>query len=79
MTQVGFETICKATDCIYNDRPICKIHTLRRPITIGRGGKCISYQSKTVSVIKKSMKGGKCDGEYLQAGKNLLGQVLSGR
>lgn len=43
---MGFEFVCRAMDCAYNDRPACTEHTERSPVVIGPGGRCLRYKMK---------------------------------
>lgn len=40
---VGFEVLCKATDCVHNDSPGCNIHTIKAPIVLGEQGRCAGF------------------------------------
>jgi hypothetical protein len=42
----GYEVVCKAEDCAYNDMPICLRHFQDEPIYIAPGGRCIKYAPK---------------------------------
>ncbi len=40
---IGDETVCRSTDCIHNDCPVCKVHTKSNPIVI-EAGRCVRYE-----------------------------------
>lgn len=42
----GFEVLCRALKCIYNDRPACLLHTTGSPLVIGPGGACVRFEEK---------------------------------
>ncbi len=44
--KVGFEALCRSTDCTHNDDPVCEIHTETAPIEIGPNGICVNYEKK---------------------------------
>lgn len=51
---IGFDMVCKAVDCIYNDHPVCMGHTESRPVIIGLRGQCLRYEKKEVPGASES-------------------------
>jgi len=47
---IGFEFVCRAMECTFNDRPVCIAHTVRCPVIIGLDGRCIRYTKKENAV-----------------------------
>lgn len=42
--QPGIEVHCRAIDCVYNNKPFCRIFTMGTVLIIGIGGHCVKYE-----------------------------------
>lgn len=42
----GIEFMCRATDCLHNNKPFCRLFTMGTHLIIGQGGLCVRYEHK---------------------------------
>jgi len=50
---LGFEFLCRAIDCVNNDRPVCTVHSERSPVIIGLHGRCLRYKKAESSDVSE--------------------------
>lgn len=40
----GIEVYCRATECVHNNKPLCRLFVMGSALIIGHGGCCAKYE-----------------------------------
>lgn len=53
LPEPGFETLCVAKSCLFNDYPLCKLNDASHPIKITEGGRCMNYELDAEKAVRE--------------------------